>query len=881
MFSPFSAPRHLLIAFLLPTFAALISVFYLYPIWNLLTPTEQNRLFYTGLAFICLTVFIAYTFVIRSTKGMEIDFADGFIITLFSLLGIYFFNADPLNYIFDQVPRWKLDWKLGFVWQLSLYPLALFGVWICAKNSRAKDASSHTLRALVVATILTIYWIAFVNLFGFEHENNVQRIRFFTFGAILTVATAAYFLMQSLLNGYEKNDGIFSFFDNPFVRVLVVLVIPVLTWYFNHSPVGGIEKHALGDFSDRWAWVLLVLNGVVLLFPQSENKFFQFIILIISLILLPVSLIYFFILLPYLPIGILTILFFIGIIAVNPLFMLYYHLKQILLQIQALNQIIPKFILSVTFLFIGLLPTLYLRNLHQQKATLENLLAYAYAPKAIQLESFDQNQFKSILFRINRNQAHNSFVPPSPGTPILDQIFNLVVTERKTYSQSTSNFLSMLYLGQPIELSIDQVFFLQERFKDAQSSLETVLQDFNVETNFDEKQNCYKSSLTLSFKNPTKNQNSAFISQFYVPQGVFVNDFKMQRNRQKVSANLVIDDLELGAPKLLDNLNKHPILARFSYMDIDNLRLNLYHFKAQEEREIKIGFTHFKDFELSIGGRTISISAPKGVLEAPQTANLHYISKDSKQNFKSYQRKPYYHFIVDCSKSQKGYASLFKNMIDFKLKERLLDTDLHKISFVDYEIRTFPLDVKENWVQRFDSLQTRGGFFLDAAIKSALINSYEHTDQFPVFVVLSASKLNLTVLRQNFKALQFTFPESPYFYQEYMNGRLYPHSLTGIPQVLADTTGVTEFKTPVLVYPKSKRLTLVNTEHRDEYLPVAKLRTYESKSAMVPQSPSTAAYLWEEMLWNELNGTPESLQQYLRKVKSSGFLMPRLGYYAY
>jgi hypothetical protein len=135
-------------------------------------------------------------------------------------------------------------------------------------------------------------------------------------------------------------------------------------------------------------------------------------------------------------------------------------------------------------------------------------------------------------------------------------------------------------------------------------------------------------------------------------------------------------------------------------------------------------------------------------------------------------RTPYFHFIIDCSKSAEGNVAEFKTRIDSFLARQNFIASAPVVTLMNYRGKTV---AGLSWKEEYERFPKSGGFFLERALKSALFEAYEKQEgTFPIPVVLS-DELEQAVVAGDFSGFMGLVPEVDRFFVLGSDGGLTAH----------------------------------------------------------------------------------------------------------
>ena len=171
------------------------------------------------------------------------------------------------------------------------------------------------------------------------------------------------------------------------------------------------------------------------------------------------------------------------------------------------------------------------------------------------------------------------------------------------------------------------------------------------------------------------------------------------------------------------------------YLTGNKVAFRVFPFAQKEVRRTGIELLHKEPIQLSIDGHPLQLgNQQNNQTSSFENEHVAYISSQEKKELKEVQRTPYFHFITDIS-DKKESSVLIDQIEDIIEKHPSLSKDA-KISYTNHYVHTESLD--QDWKQRLEAQNYKGGFYIDRAIKSVLYDSYKAKENtYPVIVVIT------------------------------------------------------------------------------------------------------------------------------------------------
>ena len=538
--------------------------------------------------------------------------------------------------------------------------------------------------------------------------------------------------------------------------------------FFSYNP--GINPGIFGNFHSHWFYILAVLNGILICLPNLENKLYRLFLFIGRSITFAYTFYFFLVFLPFLPLSVVAIIAIgTGFLTLTPLLLFIIHINEISRDFKYLRTLFPqKLIIGVLtggFLIIpAFITAAYLRD----KSVLNETLGYLYSPDYSKKYNINKTSLQKTLNVLRNHKSRDRDFILSNQIPYLSSYFNWLVLDNLTLSDAKINYIKKIFFGSAsFELSSEII----------QNDNVKIT---NVSTNsvYDKSQNAWKSRVDLEITN--KNANTRFAEYATIidlPEGCWISDYYLFVEGKKEYGILAEKKSAMWVFSNIRNENRDPGILY--YLTGNKVAFRVFPFAKNEVRKTGIEFLHKDPVKLRIDGNAIELgNAKENVTENTETENVVYISAQQKQALKPVSRKPYFHFLVDTSKDKDEYVDDFTRRIDQFLKNHAEFSENAQIGFVNSYINSFQLD--NNWKQHYELQNFEGGFFLDRAIKTALLKARKD-ESYPVIVVVT-DNIQSAVVDKDFSDFKFAFPENNLFFNLDKNGNYREHSLIDNPK---------------------------------------------------------------------------------------------------
>lgn len=644
-----------------------------------------------------------------------------------------------------------------------------------------------------------------------------------------------------------------------FWKIPIALILPLLGLLTNSGYIFhqlGIDVAGVfGNFDGAWFYILAVINAILICLPNIDNKMYRLFLFVGRSITFAYTLYFFLVFLPFLPFSVLAIIAVgVGFLMLAPALLFVVHTNELSKDIGYLKNYFSKgFIIGLSLLGFLFIPLCITATYLKDRQVLNSVLSYVYTPDYAKQYHIDKKSLAGTLSVIEQQKEQRFDSIFGNQTPYLSSYFNSLVLGNLSLPAEKIDYIKQIFFGTPAP----------EPQSAALPDNNLQISHIHTRSNYDAAQKAWKSWIDLEITNHSNNSLSEYTTTFRLPEGCWISDYYLYVGDKKEQGLLAEKKTAMWVFSNIRSTRRDPGILH--YLTGNKVAFKVFPFSANEVRKTGIEFLHKDPISITIDGHSVQLGNDIGSAnENIETDNMLYVSAKQKQLLKSVRRKPYFHFLVDASKDKDSLSDNFIKRIELVANSHKTLLEGAKISFVNTYMRSVPMD--KTWKQHYKTQAFDGGFYLDMAIKMALINAYK-SNTYPVIVVVSDSIEN-AVLGKDFADFKFLFPESNLFYQLDNYGGLHAHSLSNnAAQALADTTTYT-FDQTVLEYKlsDSSSVYLPNDDEASIFLKKAifELNTAEIKERTW-QSAMTLQGSWQTQILH-----PEiSDKEWLNLVKYS------------
>ncbi len=762
-------PKWILVISTLPSLLLLYVLYEQFRIIRpLLTPEEIQWWKNIGGGLIALIVLQTLYAAIMIRRQHLLTALYGMLSLFATIVFLYYYIYHHEHLISSNVPAWMIQINILPYAGSFLMPTVGYALWIIMLYITPDTKKHHPLASalMAIAFPLLVYLLSqlVTPLWKWAGPRNEEYLVHVLLVSVIS-ATLGFFLFLI------RTMYIMSLQVKPAYKrfrkagwVLVTLVLPFIGLEVNnghHSPFpfpffGGDTLSIFGDFSHPWFYYLTAMNGLLLCLPQWSNPVYRLIVFLLRGVTFPFTLYFFAVFLPYLPLSIIAIIAYgAGFLMLSPLLLMGIHLLVLKEDYQYLRPLYSRAKLTVGVLAsIMIIPAAITMVFKHYKKVLHNTLEYVYEPRYDKTYSISTTSLQSILSHIllHKNEVTTDIFNQKT-IPFISPYYNSLVLQNLTLSQEKISTIQHLFMGKTVD-------HFSRTAPTVNRDSCVVVSGITYHVHFDSIYRHWVSDIELSITNTdTLPGLRSFGTSFYIPDGVYISDYYLYIDGRKEKGILSEKKSALWIYNQIVDRRQDPGLLY--YLSPHQLALSVFPVESQETRKTGFQLIHKEPFELHIervkkelGSRDIAME------ETIKTSNAIFIPSEVKKRLPKVTRPAYFHFMADMSKGAEGMSHSYVTSITNALETYPSLARNARISWVNSVVTSE--SITENLQESFNKQTHQGGFFLDRAIRKALVESYSH-DHYPIMVVLTPD-LQQAYINGNFMDVQFTFPERSPFY---------------------------------------------------------------------------------------------------------------------
>lgn len=701
------------------------------------------------------------------------------IIALVCYITFAYLYAYNLNDIFpSSIPQWMVSGNIFLYVGTFLMPTLAYSLFVLVSHFTPYNKEHKIWLNFLVAIGIPVAAYLFSQII-LPLWQRVEE-EFYTHALVVLVITATlvflFFLVRGIFVLAVKKTNIWKKHQLAW-KIPIAILLPLIGLSVNNGHLFNnltpSESGIFGNFNNIWFYILAIVNGIMVCLPNLDNKIYRLLIFIGRSITFAYTFYFFLVFLPFLPLSVIAIVAIgTGFLILTPLLLFVIHTIELSKDFTFLKSLYSqKFLIAISFLGFSVIPTFITATYLNDKNVLNETLSYLYSPDYSKQYEIDKKSLQKTLKIIENHKDHRDSRGGlfGNGIPYLSSYFNWLVMDNLTLSDSKIKTIEKIFFG---KTSLE---FRPENTRNDNVQISNI----TINSTYDKTQNAWKSWVDLEISNKSGNAwPSEYATSIDLPEGCWISDYYLYVGDKREPGILAEKKSAMWIFSQIRNENKDPGILY--YLTGNRVAFRVFPFAENEVRKTGIEFLHKEPIKLNIDNKIVELgNEAETIYENIDNENIAYISARQKEKLSSVKRKPYFHFLVDISNEKATCSSEFIERMEKVLESNKIPSENAKISFVNSYVNT--ISFEGDWKTRYKHQSFEGGFYLDRAIRTTLVNAYENnSDSYPVIVVVTDNIQN-AVLDRDFADLEFTFPESNLFFNLDKNGNLREHSLVNNP----------------------------------------------------------------------------------------------------
>lgn len=747
---------------------------------------------------IAIINFLYSAYLTFSKKTVSVYY--GLIALLVYIPFIYLYGLHSEKIIPFSIPRWMIPGDMILYVGTFLMPTLAYSLFILVTYFTPDTKEYKPWKSFLSAIAVPLVWYIFSQVIlplwkPVENDFQTHAIIIFVIAGTLLFL---FFLIRGVYILATKKAHIWERYQLTW-KIPISVILPLIGLFVNNGLIfsdfgGGV----FGGFNNHWFYILAVLNGLFICLPNLDNQLYRIFLFIGRSITFAFTFYFFIVFLPFLPLSVIAVVAIgTGFLMLTPLILFVLHINELSKDYKYLkNALSTRVVYLISVAGFLVLPIIITLTFIGDRNTLNETLDYLYTPGYSITYNINEASLEKTLNVLQRHKDRNGASLFGSQIPYISSYFNWLVLDNLTISDTKINHIEEVFFGKT-SFNLRSGNIRNDNVEITNSAVESV---------FDENQKAWRSWINLEITNKSGNSWAVeYATTFELPVGCWISDYYLYVGERKEMGILAEKKSAMWVFSQIRNENRDPGILY--YLTGNKVAFRVFPFAKNEIRKTGFELIHKEPVKISVDGIDFQLGENgKHVAEIIETSEYIYIPANEKSSLEKTQRQPYFHFLVDISERNEPNKDEFINRIN-KLKAEYPDlSKSSKISKVNRYISTS--EIAEDWENFINQADFKGGFYLDRAIKTTLVNSYYQDDKTYAVIVVVTDSLHKAILDKDFSDLAIAFPENKLFYTLSEQGKLEAHSLLNKPlEPLTNSTELNFYK-PCLAYKAENQKTV-------------------------------------------------------------------------
>ena len=718
------------------------------------------------------------------SRGAVVPAKMSVLLMCLNIIYLYIFMNGGMKLVPMNIDRWIIDQGDLFLSQATfMMPGIFYGVVRISCHKLEIDEGRLPVFILGGIFLMPMLLLGTVMVFG-------DRYAAFSFVPFFIFAAVCLFFMQLFVRfvmATYQSLVVKGALENSILRILLAASGPAMISLF--IKVFQVWTGPEGIL----LFVLVSINGILMILPPLRNPGSVGWGLFLRSVTFLVTAYFFLIVLPFLPLGILAVLFFgFGFLAWIPVALFLVHTKALMDDWKAavaglgLRR-------AVMFVCAGLLvlPLFFGVQVVKDKIVLKQALEYVYSS-----EGHGDLKFPGAAQDVARTMRALKQFKEGDGLPYLSDLYNAIVFEGMVLPDEKISYVYKLFSGEELpEVSVSSYWGRSSRMRAGTGWRAPHEREVNivaegvasVKPSSDLVQSTLSLSMAWAPKAETAVKEDQYAWQFSgprdfyqtidLPPGVLITGFRLKVGDAMVPGRIFEKKTAMWVYDQIKNTRRDPGLL--AYQSPTRVELKVFPVLQNETRQVEIDFLYPEHFypAVRLNGRPVVLTAASA--DAPSAgvvgASALILPGGVIARLPALARKPYFHFIIDrsaqASMGSAAYEALIRSVAaqypgirKAKLTEANFEARALSSGFVDVRDAAY-LGRAFGRV----SLPLRGSLDLQRVIQNAVLE-YKETcldragsdcwQEYPLFVVLTGAPQNVLPFSEKMDVFKRYIPEA-------------------------------------------------------------------------------------------------------------------------
>ena len=537
-----------------------------------------------------------------SLKKKKVSVWYGLLALLCYLPFIYLYGYHLDRIIPFSIPQWMVSGNIFLYVGTFLMPTLAYSLFILVSHftPKNKEHKAWVNFLIAIAIPITGYLFSQIILPLWQHVES----KFYTHTLVVLVITASlvflFFLIRGIFVLATKKADAWQKYQLAW-KIPIAIVLPLIGLSVNNGELfnnfGPSESGIFGDFNNAWFYILAVLNGILICFPNLENKIYRLLLFIGRSVTFAYTFYFFLVFLPFLPLSVIAIIAIgTGFLMLTPLLLFVIHMNELSKDFTYLKTLLSKkLLIGVSVLGFLIIPTFITVTYLKDKSVLNETLSYLYNPDYSTQYNIDKSSLQKTLNVIKSHKKNRGGIFGN-GIPYLSSYFNWLVMDNLTLSDSKINTIEKIYFGK-------SSFYLRP-----ENIQNDNVQISNISTNstYDKTQNAWKSWVDLEITNKSGNTRfSEYATTIDLPEGCWISDYYLYVGNIKEPGILAEKKSAMWIFSQIRNTNRDPGILY--YLTGNKVAFRIFPFSKDEIRKTGIEFLHKEPISLNIDNNIVKL----------------------------------------------------------------------------------------------------------------------------------------------------------------------------------------------------------------------------------------------------------------------------------
>ncbi|MFT7239330.1 MAG: hypothetical protein ACI93L_003430, partial [Cyclobacteriaceae bacterium] len=268
-------------------------------------------------------------------KKKKVSVWYGLLALLCYLPFIYLYGYHLDKIIPFSIPQWMVSGNIFLYVGTFLMPTLAYSLFILVSHFTPEKKEHKAWVNFLIAIGIPIagYLFSQIILPLWQHVEG----EFYTHTLVVLVITATlvflFFLIRGVFVLATKKADAWQKYQLVW-KIPIAIVLPLIGLLVNNGQLfnnfGPNESGIFGDFNNAWFYILAVLNGILICFPNRENKIYRLLLFIGRSVTFAYTFYFFLVFLPFLPLSVIAIIAIgTGFLMLTPLLLFVIHINEL------------------------------------------------------------------------------------------------------------------------------------------------------------------------------------------------------------------------------------------------------------------------------------------------------------------------------------------------------------------------------------------------------------------------------------------------------------------------------------------------------------------------------------------------------------------------